>query len=1536
MYSLYSLVKGNIRIISLFVILLSITSSSLAVSVGIKVNMTNQINDGSFNPAFDKVYIRGSFNSWAASNEMTSTGNGLYTANLDLESYTPYEFKFYTDAPGFPNSGWETSVGINSDNRSIYTGTTNMDVGSVYFNNSNLKLRTSKELYEIYCSDIDVEYIESYVEYVDSLIPRLSNTFKTTLGSKVRIWIYPDRKSFMLAYGNPWGYDWIIGYANGRNDLVLVSPKTRGGDKDAGLIGHEFTHIFVHWKTKTDVPIWLNEGAACYFAGEPGEESFNLRFNGEIQYCIDNYFGGNLPELSKVEGSDFAEFGGYSIGASTADFIFNTKGSDAFVALFENMDYSVIGYNSKAEFQTAWHNFLREEYLVPHVNLNFKVDLRKYESLGLFNPATDKVYIGGDFCSWYPYLMKKTGNGIYSFSFPAKKNTEYHYKFKINTQGAANDGWESLEIGDRTITTSGADIIIPIVGFNSTDSQILTVKFSVDMNYQISKGVFNKKTDKVYLKGSFNGWGDQNPMEDEDGDGIYTCTLILDPATKYEYKYFINSAGAENSGWESNTGNGENGNRTITTEDSSIVLPIFTFNSIISNNSTITLLSPNGGESWKVGSKQNITWDYKEVNNVKIEYTTDLGETWKTIISSVAASNKSYSFTVPNEVAYEWKIRISDASVITNSDITDGLFITYNELPASVSPLMNIEYPVFTWPLNAYYPDTKPEDSQITNGKVGNACGPTVVANLLRYWEFPIKGSGSRTFTDHLNCFWSANFGETIYEWDEMPRYVMQNASKDEYDAVATMMYHAGVAMHNIYRSGAREGVVDAFHNYFNYNKKSKFLYRNDYTPEQWDKIFKSEFAQKRPIIIGGDGGPLPEGGVAGHWFICDGYNSSNKYHIRWDYGEKNDEYLPLYEFKPFHVNNWAMVYLEPDLQGKELTLLSPVGNENWQQGSKQEIKWNSKGIENVKIEYSRNNGSDYITLVSSVSAAPGSYNITLPSGVSKDCKIRISDAGNINVYSRNTTNFSVYDNKELSILKCFPGNLQPGTVFPIRWNSKGINNLTIEYSVNNGSGWIVISDAIAATQVFNWEVPDVSSTDCLIKLSDKNDKTLYSTSEKYSISNVQYPGGPYAVDENTVLLLHFNENYENEAKPDKNGIINQMVSFEENYELGLDHSILVENPNESVYSNVEIPFYSNLFLKNDWTVELWFRINSWGTGTVTYPTLVTLRGMNYTIEPDPVARTIKAGYSHSAGGELISLPNNSVDENKWYHVAFIRDAVKKKLILQLRDESRNLISSENITYSTTNTPKSSSEALLIGGYHVIGKSQFDGNIDELRISNIVRDFSDQKEDTTRILTVKFSVDMNYQISNGIFNKKTDKVYLKGSFNGWGDQNPMSDENGDGIYTCTLILDPVTKYEYKYFINSAGAENSGWELAVGNGDSGNRLVVTQNSPIELNVDYFNNKSVSANFLEDKISFSNYPNPVRGISNFNFSIPSKLNVKITIYDLPGKEVSEVINDDFTPGTYSIKWDASCLKSGIYFYRIKAGDLVETKRLVIITQ
>lgn len=79
---------------------------------------------------------------------------------------------------------------------------------------------------------------------------------------------------------------------------------------------------------------------------------------------------------------------------------------------------------------------------------------------------------------------------------------------------------------------------------------------------------------------------------------------------------------------------------------------------------------------------------------------------------------------------------------------------------------------------------------------------------------------------------------------------------------------------------------------------------------------------------------------------------------------------------------------------------------------------------------------------------------------------------------------------------------------------------------------------------------------------------------------------------------------------------------------------------------------------------------------------------------------------------------------------------------------------------------------------------------------------------------------------------------------------------------------------------------------------------------------------------------NYPNPFNPVTNFKFDIPKTSDVRITVYDILGSEVAVVFNGKLEAGFYSADFNASTLSSGIYFYRIDAGDFSSVKRMVLV--
>ena len=79
---------------------------------------------------------------------------------------------------------------------------------------------------------------------------------------------------------------------------------------------------------------------------------------------------------------------------------------------------------------------------------------------------------------------------------------------------------------------------------------------------------------------------------------------------------------------------------------------------------------------------------------------------------------------------------------------------------------------------------------------------------------------------------------------------------------------------------------------------------------------------------------------------------------------------------------------------------------------------------------------------------------------------------------------------------------------------------------------------------------------------------------------------------------------------------------------------------------------------------------------------------------------------------------------------------------------------------------------------------------------------------------------------------------------------------------------------------------------------------------------------------------NYPNPFNPQTNIEFSIPESGSVTLKVYDMLGKEVDVLVNDNLSPGNYSTELNASSLPSGTYFYRISAGYFTETKKMILI--
>ncbi|MBN8583645.1 MAG: S8 family serine peptidase [Ignavibacteria bacterium] len=102
--------------------------------------------------------------------------------------------------------------------------------------------------------------------------------------------------------------------------------------------------------------------------------------------------------------------------------------------------------------------------------------------------------------------------------------------------------------------------------------------------------------------------------------------------------------------------------------------------------------------------------------------------------------------------------------------------------------------------------------------------------------------------------------------------------------------------------------------------------------------------------------------------------------------------------------------------------------------------------------------------------------------------------------------------------------------------------------------------------------------------------------------------------------------------------------------------------------------------------------------------------------------------------------------------------------------------------------------------------------------------------------------------------------------------------------------------------------------------------ISYNATVGIN----NNNNLPFSFILEQ----NYPNPFNPSTSIRYSVPAAGNVTLKVFDVAGKEVAILVNEMKQQGVYSIDFNASNLASGVYFYRIEAGDFTDVKKMLLV--
>jgi hypothetical protein len=183
-------------------------------------------------------------------------------------------------------------------------------------------------------------------------------------------------------------------------------------------------------------------------------------------------------------------------------------------------------------------------------------------------------------------------------------------------------------------------------------------------------------------------------------------------------------------------------------------------------------------------------------------------------------------------------------------------------------------------------------------------CVATAMAQVMKYWNYPEHGMGSHSYIPKNHPEYGeqyANFNTTYYDWDNMVNTYYGNASPEQMQAVATLMYHCGVSIDMNYgpastggSGAATSSVATVLKTYFDYSSETQYISRLGFNDTIWISMLKAELNLNHPIQYNGK-----DSNNGGHSFVCDGYNNDDFFHFNWGWSGANDGYYSINSLNP-------------------------------------------------------------------------------------------------------------------------------------------------------------------------------------------------------------------------------------------------------------------------------------------------------------------------------------------------------------------------------------------------------------------------------------------------------------------------------------------------------------------------------------------------------------------------------------------------------------------------------------------------------------
>ena len=291
---------------------------------------------------------------------------------------------------------------------------------------------------------------------------------------------------------------------------------------------------------------------------------------------------------------------------------------------------------------------------------------------------------------------------------------------------------------------------------------------------------------------------------------------------------------------------------------------------------------------------------------------------------------------------------------------------------------------------------------------------------------------------------------------------------------------------------------------------------------------------------------------------------------------------------------------------------------------------------------------------------------------------------------------------------------------------------------------------------------------------------------------------------------------------------------------------------------------------------------------------------------------------------------SSDLRDSKWHHVA----ATKKGYLIKL------YVDGVNEKEETTARGVDSGLLIRIGFCEADETSSLMGIIDEVRIWNSERTQLEIQADMHRELTGNetgligywqfnegdgiFAMDLSSNENEGVLHEGPEWITSSAPVLNWLSSSPTA-----GVIKKDSSLDIAVTFSAENL--SAGIYDGIVEIV-----SNDPLHPSVKLRVHLKVDSATdiNDQLAENLPKEFVLSQNYPNPFNPSTVISYQSPAPGHIKLVVYDAIGKEVAVLVDEYKAPGSYEVTFDASGLSSGIYFYKIIAGEFINTKKMVLL--